>query len=339
MSILEKIENKNYYLSQSRLKKLIGEDYNPKNFLKEEYKSKEELGEALVIGLAVESLACDFDDFDDKFLVSDFKPDLTSNASKIKKIMNYLIENNLSIKDNAINASEIFEYYTSMNEEKRLEKIIKEGSDYYNEYLKLKGSDKFVVSTEKFDICKQMSQGLKTNTITKDYFKSHENIEYWDQCDSTFKYENIECRLIIDRLIVDHKNKTVQVLDIKTGSKGFIKSAKEHRYDIQGAFYWLGINDIEDFKDYKQLNPIFIYSNVYDPDNPELWEMSDWDLEGAIYGIERVSKQYVENSESFPSNKYKIEGIKDLVKKYKYHIDNGWDVSIYGSKRKMNLWV
>lgn len=60
---------------------------------------------------------------------------------------------------------------------------------------------------------------------------------------------DLNCKALIDRLIIDKKNKEITLIDIKSTStfKDFKDKVREYRYDRQLAFYWRAI--FHQFKD------------------------------------------------------------------------------------------
>lgn len=59
-----------------------------------------------------------------------------------------------------------------------------------------------------------------------------------------FVYNNVECKSMIDRLVIDHTNKVVKLIDLKTTSNlsEFKHSFEEFNYYRQMTFYWIAIH-------------------------------------------------------------------------------------------------
>jgi hypothetical protein len=100
-------------------------------------------------------------------------------------------------------------------------------------------------------------------------FEAHN--EFHINWDITLKSGNtIQCKSLIDRLIIDHENKIVKLVDIKTTAdvNAFAKSFNEYDYGRQMAFYWAAIywyftNELHiDIFDYKhETNIVAIQNN------------------------------------------------------------------------------
>jgi len=91
----------------------------------------------------------------------------------------------------------------------------------------------------------------------------------------------IKCKGELDKLIVDHANKTVQIADLKTMGNynySFNSSFWSFRYDIQGAFYYFLVESMIAnnplYEGYTQLNPVFIAVDPWTP-HPLIFKMSD----------------------------------------------------------------
>lgn len=72
---------------------------------------------------------------------------------------------------------------------------------------------------------------------TKDLFISNEFPIYWTSANG------IECKSLLDRLIIDFKNKRVTLVDLKTTShlSEFADKFMEYKYYRQMAFYWMAL--------------------------------------------------------------------------------------------------
>lgn len=73
------------------------------------------------------------------------------------------------------------------------------------------------------------------------------------------EYDNIPCKSLIDRLVINHEKKVIQLVDLKTTSNlsDFTSAFKDYKYYRQLAFYWMAIHwyfkhdlklNIEDYK-------------------------------------------------------------------------------------------
>jgi hypothetical protein len=73
---------------------------------------------------------------------------------------------------------------------------------------------------------------------TDSLFIANEFEIYW-----TYPHTEVECKSMIDRIIIDHENKKVTLVDLKTSSHiaEFKEKFFEYKYYRQMAFYWMAI--------------------------------------------------------------------------------------------------
>ena len=92
-------------------------------------------------------------------------------------------------------------------------------------------------------------------------FKSFENFKYCEMKQELyFEYElcDIKFRGYIDLVLINHKDKTIRILDWKSSSKFSKKDLKSNKV-FQLILYSLVIKNTlgEEYKDYKVINPVF----------------------------------------------------------------------------------
>ena len=150
-------------------------------------------------------------------------------------------------------------------------KVIKEkGADYYN-LLFIAGS-KTILDTQTYqDVCNAV-RALKESKSTQFYFAEDNpfepDIERFYQLKFKGEFNGVKYRNMADLIIVNHKEKWVKPVDLKTSSHtewDFYKSFVDWRYDIQARLYWAIIRQNMDkdeyFKDFKLLDYDFIVVN------------------------------------------------------------------------------
>jgi len=200
----------------------------------------------------------------------------------------------------------------------------KEYADYLTNKAKFinDNKDKTIISKEQYDKAKAISNSLQNSQFTKKYFqKPSENIEvisqleiYWHMYRNNFK-----CKL--DRVIVDHKNKTIQPIDIKTTGKhvsNFNDSFFGFRYDIQASLYNQGLCDFVYRKDSKYYG----YSIL-----PFLFIVESTKYIGTplIYSVEPNVLMASENGISGHTGVY-YQGWRELLERLLWHkSNNAWD--------------
>jgi len=213
------------------------------------------------------------------------------------------------------------------------EKFDKEAKEWF-EWIKKKGEyeksnvNKQVISTSQYSLITKIVESLKTNRFTRKYFEGtigtktdkHLQLEiYWE-------YKSEKCKSKLDLVVVDHENKEIHPIDIKTTGNSvfsFDSSALKWRYDLQSSFYssalyWL-INKSNDeywnkLKDYR-ISPFkFIVESTKYPGMPLMYECSEKFLKGGIDGFDYQGRWY--------------KGFIELINDYKWYRDNNsWDYS------------
>lgn len=212
-------------------------------------------------------------------------------------------------------------YSTKESDEKVLEKAKALAKDY-KEYIKsIKISHMYVailppamedtLRTIKSNIVSHQkanelmfNQEHDTFGNTKDLFICNEFAIYWTSPNG------VECKSLLDRLIIDFKNKKITLVDLKTTSHitEFKEKFVEYRYYRQMAFYWMAL--------------YWHFKATY-PD--EKWE--DYQQETYIVAIstDSLSEIKVFNI-SEPSLNMGFDEIVPLLEQIKWHTDeNKWD--------------
>jgi len=173
--------------------------------------------------------------------------------------------------------------------------------------------DKEFITSDEHSKLLACQSSLFNHKSTKKYFNCGNNVEEFYQVELNFeyKYRNIKC--ILDKVIIDHNNKTIQPIDLKSGSvsaKEFMSNFFKFKYYLQGALYNYGIYyQFQGYKndEYKILPFKYIYLPTFDYNNPktfiltEKWDTAAWD--------------------GFTTNSgYKYRGINELVDEINWHI-------------------
>lgn len=230
---------------------------------------------SLTFGSAVDSIITGSqEEFDERFIVADFP----STPDTIIKIVNDVFRGFCgtykdldSIPDvEIIHRASSFNYQPNWKPETRAKVIKEKGADYYN--LLFIADGKTVLNTQTYqDVCNAV-RALKESTATKFYFAPNNpfepNIERFYQLKFKGEFEGVKYRNMADLIIVNHKEKWVKPVDLKTSSHtewDFYKSFVDWRYDIQARLYWAiirqNMNKDEYFRGFKLLDYEFIVVN------------------------------------------------------------------------------
>lgn len=155
--------------------------------------------------------------------------------------------------------AESVKFYPNFKPQTRYDKIAK-----YSDYYDTLKSGKKLVSKADWDDAMEMYRIFREDGYLKTIFsmKSTGDIEYIYQAQFIVDYDTkshgtVKVKCMFDLLIVDHKNKTIQPVDLKTSSMPaheFADHFVKMRYDIQGDEYTdvlrIVIDQIPEYQDY-----------------------------------------------------------------------------------------
>lgn len=133
------------------------------------------------------------------------------------------------------------------------------------EYLKAQYKAKVttLVTTSELELGKTLATILETHKHSKDIFTNAYEKIY--QYKFITKYKEVNFRGIIDMVLIDHENKTIRLIDLKTGQEeaaNFMNSFMRYRYYFQEAIYMKAFESIctdLKLKDYTLLPFQFLY--------------------------------------------------------------------------------
>ena len=334
-------------VSQSQLKLLLGPDPNIFNTVQEPDLYFEEK-KHFIIGNGVDiQLTRSIEEFNQKFHVSNLqnKPSDTIK-SIINQVFDLVKEEVGELADKGIlsdHVSKIIDccndhnYQPNWKTETRVAKIV-EAWEYWEDLKAAEG--KTVLSQEENDLISQIVMSMRTNPTTSKYFETSKDVEILDQLAIYFTYKGIDCRALLDRVIVNHKNKIIQPIDFKTmGDQTiyFPKSLRQRRYDIQAAFYNEALKyfierDDKTLQDYKILPFKFIVDSTVNPGNPLVFTCNSGLLRIGQYGAPKTaiygeirSPGYAHMSEYKSMSTPEIKGFHQLIEDYKWYLENGFE--------------
>ena len=230
---------------------------------------------SLTFGSAVDSIITGGqEEFDERFMVAEF-PSIPDSIVKIIKSLYKQYAGTyrslLNIPDNSIiRETEDQNYQMNWKPETRAKVIREKGTDYYN--LLFVAGDRCIIDTQTYQDVVNAVRVLKESSSTKLYFADDNpfepDIERLYQLKFKGEFDGITYRNMADLIIVNHKEKQVKPVDLKTSSHtewDFYKSFVDWRYDIQARLYWAIIRQNMDkdeyFKDFKLLDYDFIVIN------------------------------------------------------------------------------
>ena len=230
---------------------------------------------SLTFGSAVDSIITGGqEEFDERFMVAEF-PSMPDSIVKIIKSLYKQYAGTyrslLNIPDSSIiRETEDQNYQMNWKPETRAKVIREKGTDYYN--LLFVAGDRCIIDAQTYQDVVNAVKALKESSSTKLYFAGDNpfepDIERLYQLKFKGEFDGITYRNMADLIIVNHKEKWVKPVDLKTSSHtewDFYKSFVDWRYDIQARLYWAIIRQNMDkdeyFKDFKLLDYDFIVVN------------------------------------------------------------------------------
>jgi hypothetical protein len=214
--------------------------------------------------------------------------------------------------------------------EKVIERVKLEASEYV-EFLN-KSVGKTVVTHEEYKQALEVAESLKASPFTGQYLDSTYGEGIY-QMPIYFKYDGVECKALLDRVIFDHKNGIVYPVDVKTTSQGvlnFPKSFIKWRYYLQAAFYTEAIRDYlikEKLGDYTIEKFRFLVAERSLVTPPIVFVVTTTDLLAGTYGGKLTDGT-------------KVKGFAELIADLKWHIMcDLWDYprEIYEAKGAVEL--
>ena len=150
----------------------------------------------------------------------------------------------------------LMSYEAAYNNTKSKEKKIQEAKELvelyqnYIEYFRNKDSKK-VISFADLNMLKAIKKNMEDHKKANELlFKYPETFEVHNEFHINWEYPNasslgdLPCKSLLDRVMIDHTNKKIILVDIKTTADvyNFKHSVEEFDYCRQLAYYWLAIH-------------------------------------------------------------------------------------------------
>jgi len=252
-------------------------------------------------------------------------------TATLGKLSDIILKNYTKIPNDKelLKIAETNKFWKSQKDETKLTNIdVPEFKDYINAQFMSK--QKILVTTSEVDLAQDLVDTLLIHNNSKYIFNS--NNELINQIKFEFEYKDFLLRGILDILSINHKNKTIQMIDLKTGTNPiseFINSFLKWRYYIQEAIYTKASDVITKqfgLEGYKLLPFQFLFISRYEK-TPFIYEIGDKWHEAALKGFKT-------------SLGWEYKGLEELLENIKWHVDNKiFDTTkeIYNSKGIMNL--
>lgn len=259
-------------------------------------------------------------DFDKEFVVAD----VTRPYGFMSKFVESLPKG-LSIQSEP---QDYVEAYNKAGYKMALDRVInnfwsnEEAVRYYKFLVAVEGNQR-VLSKDEAEAVFKANELIKANEFLAPYFEPSGNKELLFQIVMLWEYEGVECKGMMDSVLIDHEAKTIQPIDLKTTGKSVYEfprgSYLDFGYYRQAAFYLEGIKRSDRFKDlldkgYTILPFLFIVVEVKNnSQHPAVgYRVSDPNL-GLQGFVDQHGRRYV--------------GVNELIEALKWHWEqNRWDL-------------
>ena len=173
-----------------------------------------------------------------------------------------------------------------------IEDFVKNGKSYFEKCME--SIDKTVVDISLLDKAIITGNTIKNDEFVSDIFNWDNTKEKINHLVIEFKYDVegrkfINCKAEIDMLIIDHLNKTIQLIDLKTtyDNENFEVGYIKNKYYLQVSFYYLAVKEWiknKNISEYKILPMKFVVGDTSSNNRrPLLYITSEEDV---IRGLE-----------------------------------------------------
>jgi len=265
-------------------------------------------GIGIKMGSLIDDLLLDKEAYNKKY----YKFDGTKPTATLGKLCDIVIKNFVEIPDTAklLQICKVNKFWKVQSEENVIKNFDK---DEFYDYIKAyhKSKDQILITSEDLQKAIQIRDVLLTHPHSKSIFKEK---NYIYQCPFINFINGVRVRGIIDIVIIDDKNKTVQLIDLKTGAPAALEFAYnfyKHRYYFQSGIYQNAYPIIkEEYNipdDYELLPFQFLY-------------ISRGERIPVIYEIDK--KWEKASFHGFTKNNYTYRGVIELIEDAKWHWKN-----------------
>jgi hypothetical protein len=298
----------------------------------------EEESKAATIGSLVDCLLLDPDSFDDKFfvsacinpptgLMSDFvealykrtRDSVNEEGRLTKEFSSLMLEAYNDVKFDRDGNVVAFKRDSF---EKVVEKFTGDVKTYYEEICRVRPNKLTVITTSEIAQAEKVKNELRTNAITSQVVNlvSNSRFTVYNQFAIIFTLKSLELKSLIDKLVIDHEEKTIQPYDLKVtwDAENFYENYYLYRKTyLQAGLYHIALMNLKkqpEYKDYTILPMQFI---VVDPNvymSPLIYKLSEDNLSAAYTGFNRKWRKY--------------NGLESIISDLQWHKETGiWTIS------------
>lgn len=303
--------------------------YHKKYILNEVVEDEE--SKAATMGRMVETLLMEPELFDERFHVSTC---MSTPTGLMLEFVEALYKHTVEATAEDGTVTRTFEdlckdAYTDSGFKIKLDAVLgkfigSEAEIYYKEIREVRTKGLTVVATKEIENAEKVVLELRTNAITADIVNTISDADYTvhNQLQiEGYKVFDHEFKSMLDKVIVNHRAKTIQAYDLKCtwSVENFYEEYYLYRRAyIQGFLYINAVyehfKDLIDNEGYEVLPMKFIVCDSTNYMNPLIYNMSQEAYEAAEDGFEHKGRQY--------------PGVKDLIRDLKWALEyDKWNIS------------
>lgn len=264
--------------------------------------------QAATTGRVVETLLLEPEEFDNRFYMSAC---MSAPTGLMLAFVEALYKFTAQATDEDGNISRTFEEiakdaYVESGFKIKFDAVINKfvGSDaevFYNELRTVKSKGLTVVTTEDVTNAEKIVTELRNNFATKDVVNRVSSVRWsvYNQLQvEDYEVDGMKFKSMMDILIVDHQERTVQVYDLKCvwAVENFYEEYYLYRRAyIQAFLYWKAaahFAKLKEYDDYKIEFPKFIVCDSTNYYNPLIYALSSESLINAYEGFEHKGRKY-----------------------------------------------
>lgn len=192
-------------------------------------------GEGIKIGSLVDDLLLNKGNFNKLYYLYDG----TKPTATLGKLADIIFNNYKKIpsKNTILKVAQKNGFWMKWTEEKVISSF--DIPEFWN-YLKAMyaSKKKILVGSDDIELAKKLVEVLTTHAFSRHIFIN--GLEHYNQFKFSIKYKGFILRGVMDKILIDHKNKLVYMIDLKTGKgpvEEFEASFIKWRYYLQEAVY------------------------------------------------------------------------------------------------------
>lgn len=294
--------------------------YYKKYYLGE--KQEEEENKAATIGRIVETLLLEPEEFDKRFYMSSIASAPTGNMLLFVEAL-YKHSKVLADFTEAVKMA-----YKDSGYKWTLDKVLEKfnGSDaeiYFKEIKDVRDKNLTVITSDDVENAERIVSELKSNEVTAEICNLETNDRYLVQNQvqvEDYEVDGHRFKSMMDKVIIDHKNKTIQCYDLKcvwAVEKFYEEYYLYRRTYIQAYLYKEACYELKDrleLEYYEVLNPRFIVCDSINYYHPLIYTLNAEDMEEAYNGFQHKERKY--------------PGVKQIIADLKWARENNiWNIS------------